>query len=278
LSSMTARGATVGKLSEAALPTHAAGWGGWAVAGGAVLNQCAAAASVAPPFRQVLMKVLRSAPLSAFVLASALQDFIFSCWVVLADGAAAAALSPFRHELMNVLRSAPFLPVACLLQSMIRCCWAVCGLVAAAAVFAGVAAKAAPAKAKAALTASRRSDIDIVESSLVTGGCRPEQSMPIQVAPAVGETRLTRSIQLQKGRPRRSVRRGLPGRADVRVQAASALALRGPSRSALRTCDTIRSTSALVTLKCGVKRNELVPPWITPMPCSRMNSSVESAP
>src|SRR6185312_7144694 len=276
---MAARGATVGKLSEAALPTHAAEWGGWAVARGAVSNQCAAAASPAPPFRQVLMKVLRSAPLSALVLASALQLFIFSCWVSLADGAAAMACSPFRHELMKVLRSAPFLPVACLLQSIIRCCWAVCGLVAAAVVVAaGVAAKAAPAKAKAALTASRRSDIDIVESSLVTGGCRPDQSMPIKVVPGVGETRLTRSIQLQKERPRQSDRRSLPGRADGRVQAASAFALRGPSRSALRTCDTIRSTSALVTLKCGVKRSELVPPWITPIPCSRMNSSVESAP
>src|SRR3546814_7595928 len=99
--------------------------------------QCA----VAPPFRQELMNALRSAPLSALVLASALQLFIFACWVVSVDAAADAEAWPFRHELMNVLRSAPFLPVAWWLQSIIRCCWAVCGLVAAAGV-AGLAAKA----------------------------------------------------------------------------------------------------------------------------------------
>src|SRR6185312_15244005 len=97
---------------------------------GTVQLQCAAGAAAPSPFRQELMKVLRSAPLSVLVLASALQLFIFSCCVALAAGAA-AALSPFRQELMKVLRSAPFLPVASLLQSAMRCCCAVSGFLAA---------------------------------------------------------------------------------------------------------------------------------------------------
>jgi hypothetical protein len=64
----------------------------------------------------------------------------------------------------------------------------------------------------------------------------------------------------------------------VADQAASALSLRGPLSRAWRTCDTTRSTSALLTRKCGVKRSELVPPWITPTPRSRMYSSMECAP
>src|SRR6185312_3825199 len=102
---MAARGATVKELSEAALPAHARRQR--RSAGG---DQCAAGAAATPPFRQELMKALRSAPLSALALASALQVVILPCWAWRADGAAVAW--PFRHELMKALRSAPFLPVA----------------------------------------------------------------------------------------------------------------------------------------------------------------------
>ena len=66
------------------------------------------------------------------------------------------------------------------------------------------------------------------------------------------------------------------GRSET--QAASACALRGPSSSALRIFATTSSTSSSAIAKCGVKRSEFAPPWITPMPRSRMNSSVEPAP
>src|SRR6478609_963894 len=83
------------------------------------------------------MNVLRASPLSFSFDASALQDFIFSCCVCLAAGAA-AVVSPLRQLLMNVLRSSPVLPVACLLQSTMRCC---CGVI----VLAGLAVSCADA-------------------------------------------------------------------------------------------------------------------------------------
>ena len=55
-------------------------------------------------------------------------------------------------------------------------------------------------------------------------------------------------------------------------------ALLGPLIKACFKFATIKSTSALVTRKCGVKRKLLVPPCITPMPCMRINSSVLPAP
>src|SRR5262245_46352987 len=90
-------------------------------------GQCAAAA--ASPLRHVLMNVLRASPASFSFEASALQDFIFSCCVCFAG--AAAVVSPLRQVLMNVLRSSPVLPVACLLQSTMRCCCGVSGFAAA---------------------------------------------------------------------------------------------------------------------------------------------------
>ncbi len=68
------------------------------------------------------MNALRSSPLSDLALASALQVFIFSCWV------AALALPPaFRQLLMNALRSSPLsaLVVASALQAVIFSCCAV---------------------------------------------------------------------------------------------------------------------------------------------------------
>src|SRR5262245_3308967 len=62
------------------------------------------------------MKALRSSPLSAFVLASALHFFIFSCWVI------GLASSPFKHFDMNALRSSPFMSPACALHAFIRSC------------------------------------------------------------------------------------------------------------------------------------------------------------
>src|ERR1700730_18881280 len=78
------------------------------------------------------MKLLRSAPFSPLVVASALQVFIFSCWLlpVAAAGAAVvpdvpAAVRSDRQLFMNVLRSAPFSPFAfaSALQVVILCCW-----------------------------------------------------------------------------------------------------------------------------------------------------------
>lgn len=54
-------------------------------------------------------------------------------------------------------------------------------------------------------------------------------------------------------------RRPLDGRA-CQAAARSVSILRGPWMSAWRTPSTIRSTSAAVVAKCGVKRNELAPP------------------
>src|SRR5256885_9695360 len=71
------------------------------------------------------MNALRSAPFRPLLLASALQVFIFSCWVLpfaAAEPAApeAAAVAPVvaavlfsdRQLFMKVLRSAPFNPLA----------------------------------------------------------------------------------------------------------------------------------------------------------------------
>ncbi len=67
----------------------------------------------------------------------------------------------------------------------------------------------------------------------------------------------------------------LPRRRD---QAASACSRRGPSASARPTMSTSRSSSASSMPKCGVKRSEFSPPWITLTPCMRSHSSVELAP
>lgn len=72
---------------------------------------------------------------------------------------------------------------------------------------------------------------------------------------------------------------GAPAAASTRPdQAAAACCARGPSFSARPTIATSRSSSSLVMVKVGVKRSELTPPWITPMPCSRSHSSVEPSP
>src|SRR5690606_4814878 len=62
------------------------------------------------------MKALRSSPLSALALGSALQDFILSCCVCLAAE---------RHCFMKALRSSPFLSPASALQVFILFCCAV---------------------------------------------------------------------------------------------------------------------------------------------------------
>ena len=84
------------------------------------------------------------------------------------------------------------------------------------------------------------------------------------------------------------VRAVLPGFADDldrgrqrflrRNHAAAACCWRGPSTSARLTIATSRSISSLSTAKCGVKRSEFKPPWMTPSPCSRSHSSVEPMP
>ena len=90
------------------------------------------------PFRQVLMKALRSAPLTALAVASALQVFILFCWVGAAAaaavagaaaGAAAAALLPLRQVFMKALRSSPFsaFVFASALHVFILFCWVVIG-------------------------------------------------------------------------------------------------------------------------------------------------------
>src|SRR5690606_35781356 len=64
----------------------------------------------------------------------------------------------------------------------------------------------------------------------------------------------------------------------MRGYAAAACCTRGPSSSARFTIATTSCISSPVTAKCGVKRSEFSPPWITPIPCSRIHSSVEPAP
>src|ERR1700722_2724261 len=66
------------------------------------------------------MKVLRASPVSAWVLALALQSFIFCCWL-LSGAAGGAAL---RQVFMNALRSSPdrFLALASALQLVILSC------------------------------------------------------------------------------------------------------------------------------------------------------------
>lgn len=60
--------------------------------------------------------------------------------------------------------------------------------------------------------------------------------------------------------------------------AAAACCCRGPSTSARLTMPINRSNSSLRIAKCGVKRSEFSPPWITPMPRSRSHSSVDPVP
>ncbi len=61
---------------------------------------------------------------------------------------------------------------------------------------------------------------------------------------------------------------------DPPVEASLAQPRLGPFTRASRIWSTMRSTSWEVTLKCGVKRREFSPPWITPIPWRRMYSSV----
>src|SRR5579872_6049228 len=72
--------------------------------------------------RQLLMKVLRSAPVSPLALASALHCFILSCWELSLESEAAGALD--RQVFMKDLRASPvrLCDVACALQSFIFCC------------------------------------------------------------------------------------------------------------------------------------------------------------
>src|SRR5688572_7874651 len=68
------------------------------------------------------MNALRSSPFMPFLLACALQVFIFSCCAV------GLLSSPLRHLLMNALRSSPFISflLAWALQDFMRSCCAVC--------------------------------------------------------------------------------------------------------------------------------------------------------
>src|SRR6185312_2811176 len=70
------------------------------------------------------MNCLRAVPLRALAFASALQDFIFSCWLLRLLGCAAPEL---RQLFMNCLRSAPdrLFALASTLQLFIFCCCAV---------------------------------------------------------------------------------------------------------------------------------------------------------
>ena len=76
-------------------------------------------------FRQVLMKLLRESPLSDLDEACALQVFMRCCED---ESFESEWLSPFRQDFMNSLRVSPVLPVASLLQVVMRSCWAVLGL------------------------------------------------------------------------------------------------------------------------------------------------------
>src|ERR1700754_552091 len=114
------------------------------------------------PFRQVLMKALRSSPFKLFAEASLLQEVIFCCWVCLAAG---AAVSPFRQLLMKVLRSSPFLPVASLLHVAMRCCCGVSSFLAAAC----GAAIALAEKASREATARTRSCIHMANPYVAPG-------------------------------------------------------------------------------------------------------------
>src|SRR5579864_6014920 len=71
------------------------------------------------------MKALRSAPLRPLDVASALQVFIFSCWLL---PLAAVPLSADRQVFMKALRSAPASPLllASALQEVIFSCWLLC--------------------------------------------------------------------------------------------------------------------------------------------------------
>ncbi len=113
---------------------------------------------------------------------------------------------------------------------------------------------------------SKRGDIDVivlVVAALFLEGIDQQFELVLATWPMTVPVSLSRSVIMPT----------LLG-----LQAAAACDLRGPFSKAWRTCSTTRSTSSLVMAKCGVKRSELVPPWITPMPCSRMNSSVEFVP
>src|SRR5574340_462306 len=90
------------------------------------------------------MNFLRSAPLRFLSLASALQDFIFSCCAIPLVAGAAAAVLPPRHSFMKLLRSAPFsfLSLASALHDFMRSCCGVSFFSAAAAGFLSPAAGA----------------------------------------------------------------------------------------------------------------------------------------
>jgi hypothetical protein len=107
---------------------------------------------------------LRASPASAFDLASALQVFIFSCWVCGAAVAAGAAAvePPLRQVFMKALRSAPAsaLVFASALQSFIFCCCAVSGL-------AVLAASCANAADEPNASATARANENVVFSCMI---------------------------------------------------------------------------------------------------------------
>lgn len=83
--------------------------------------------NLAQPFRQVLMKVLRSAPFKLFADASALQLFIFACCGVSSLSGDAVAL-PAKQSDMKLLRASPasFRVPASALQDVMRSRCAAC--------------------------------------------------------------------------------------------------------------------------------------------------------
>src|SRR6187402_1024352 len=241
------------------------------------------------------MKVLRSSPLRLLADASLLQEVIFCCWVCLAG----AGASPFRQLLMKVLRSSPFLPVACVLHVDMRCCCGVSSFLAAAC----GAAIALAEKASREATARTRSCIHMANPYVTPGESGvSELTAVVPLAtpwPAAAGSPMNRLLHTAATRwagadslvPHHSRNAlggsrfigdaaGRPHPIALTPQAALVddAERRGPSFSAWRISSTMRSTSALVTRKWGVKRSELAPPWMTPTPRSRMYSSVEPSP
>src|SRR5579863_1845874 len=110
------------------------------------------------------MKLLRSAPFSPLELASALQLFIFSCWLLVLAGAAGCS---DRQLFMNDLRSSPLrlLDVASVLQVFIFSCWLLAGF-AAVAVPAAWANAAGPARTVSAAPTATNQDVRFMSRSL----------------------------------------------------------------------------------------------------------------
>ena len=108
----------------------------------------------------------------------------------------------------------------------------------------------------------------------------PTRRAPKPLSPrgrGVGE-RGRRTTSISKPRKKAANGRLFHSTLTTSTQAALACSRRGPSTSARPTISTSRSSSSSSMLKCGVKRSEFSPPWITLTPCMRSHSSVEPAP